>query len=110
MKGLHSLQPAKGSVRTKTRRGRGDGSGIGSYSGKGIKGQRARSGGRSGLTARSMKQYLLRIPKVRGKGYAVAGPKPSIINTGDLERHFRDGDAVTLASLRTKGLVSKNAH
>jgi len=66
MIGLHSIHPGPRSKKTRTRIGRGNGSGIGTYSGRGIKGQRARSGGKSGLTARAMKPYLLRIPKSRG--------------------------------------------
>jgi len=108
IKSLHNIQPARGSKRTKKRLGRGDGSGIGSYSGKGIKGQRSRSGGRSGLTARSMKPYLLRIPKVRGKGYASNRVKPSTVNIGDLQKRFNDGDTVTVRSLQDKGLLSKS--
>ncbi|PZC46054.1 MAG: large subunit ribosomal protein L15 [Chloroflexi bacterium] len=42
---MHELKPAKGSVRKSRRLGRGDASGAGSYSGRGMKGQKARSGG-----------------------------------------------------------------
>lgn len=42
---LNTLQPAKGSKKTKHRLGRGIGSGLGKTSGKGHKGQKARSGG-----------------------------------------------------------------
>ena len=42
---MHQLQPAKGAVRKRLRLGRGDASGSGSYSGRGMKGQKSRSGG-----------------------------------------------------------------
>lgn len=42
---LNTLRPAAGSKKSKTRLGRGIGSGLGKTSGKGHKGQRARSGG-----------------------------------------------------------------
>jgi len=42
---LHELQPAEGSRKTRNRVGRGTGSGNGKTSGKGHKGQKARSGG-----------------------------------------------------------------
>ena len=42
---MHELKPAKGSVRKSRRLGRGDASGAGSYSGRGMKGQKSRSGG-----------------------------------------------------------------
>ena len=42
---MHQLQPTKGAVRKRLRLGRGDASGSGSYSGRGMKGQKSRSGG-----------------------------------------------------------------
>jgi large subunit ribosomal protein L15 len=42
---LHDLRPAPGAHKPKRRIGRGSGSGRGTYSGKGLKGQKARSGG-----------------------------------------------------------------
>jgi large subunit ribosomal protein L15 len=40
----HELRPPKGAKKNRRRVGRGDSSGFGSYSGKGMKGQKARSG------------------------------------------------------------------
>ena len=45
---LHELQPAEGSKHALKRKGRGIGSGLGKTSGKGHKGQKARSGGGKG--------------------------------------------------------------
>jgi len=42
---LHELRPAPGATHRRKRVGRGNGSGHGTYSGRGIKGQKARSGG-----------------------------------------------------------------
>jgi len=42
---LNSIKPNKGSRRTFKRLGRGNGSGKGTYSGRGCKGQNSRSGG-----------------------------------------------------------------
>lgn len=105
MKGLHSLRRAPGSRTRRVRIGRGNGSGIGSYSGKGIKGQRARAGGRSGLTARSMRQYLLRIPKARGKGFKPQSKDYAIVTLGQLQTHFNDGESVTPKILIRKKLI-----
>src|SRR3989344_4682334 len=104
MKGLHTLQRAPRSIHRKKRLGRGNASGTGTYSGRGIKGQRARAGGRSGLTARSMRSYLLRIPKRRGDAEGVQ--KFVIVNVGDLQQHFDDGARVTLKAMREKGLLT----
>ena len=42
---LHELRPSEGAFKTSKRLGRGTGSGLGKTSGKGHKGQNARSGG-----------------------------------------------------------------
>ena len=61
---LHELSPALGSKKVATRVGRGLGSGLGKTSGKGHKGQKARSGGgvRPGFEGGQMPLYR-RIPK-----------------------------------------------
>ncbi len=61
---LHELKPAEGSRKDKTRLGRGTGSGCGKTSGKGHKGQKARSGGgvRPGFEGGQMPIYR-RLPK-----------------------------------------------
>lgn len=63
---LHNLQSV---IKTKPKKrvGRGNGSGKGTYSGRGIKGQRARAGGSGGLKKRSiMKQLIKKTPKIGG--------------------------------------------
>lgn len=61
---LNELSPAEGSKKTKLRRGRGIGSGIGKTGGRGIKGQTSRSGSgiRSGFEGGQMPLYR-RLPK-----------------------------------------------
>ena len=60
---LHELQPAAGSKQTRTRRGRGLGSGLGKTAGRGQKGQNSRSGGgvRPGFEGGPMPLYR-RLP------------------------------------------------
>ncbi len=62
--GLGSLKPAAGSTQKRKRRGRGPGSGLGKTSGKGHKGQKARSGGhvRPGFEGGQM-PLIRRVPK-----------------------------------------------
>jgi large subunit ribosomal protein L15 len=62
---LNDLRPAKGAVKKKVRVGRGEGSGAGKTSGRGGKGQTARSGGtiRPGFEGGQMPLYR-RIPKL----------------------------------------------
>ncbi len=106
MKGLHNLKPNPLATYTSKRRGRGNGSGRGSYSTRGVKGQRARSGGRSGLTARSMKPYLLRIPKVRG--FKSANQQWETVNITAIANQFAEGTLITPKLLRRQGLVSSH--
>jgi large subunit ribosomal protein L15 len=63
----NELKPPAGSKRKKKRVGRGDGSGHGSYSGQGIKGQKARSGGgvRPGFEGGQL-PITKRLPRKRG--------------------------------------------
>ncbi len=102
---LDELQPAEGSRFTRKRVGRGIGSGTGKTSGKGHKGQNARSGGgvRPGFEGGQMPLYR-RLPK---RGFTNIFAKHYVtINVSDLER-FEDGTEVTQELLKETGVVSK---
>jgi large subunit ribosomal protein L15 len=109
---LSKLEPAQ-RRRDRKRVGRGMGSGTGRYSGRGIKGQKARSGShklRPGFEGGQMPLYM-RVGKQRGatsKDAMPIGPhrtRTIPVNVRDLERVFDDGDTVSLESLRGKGLI-----
>lgn len=100
---LHNLKPAKGSRRRKIRLGRGNASGRGTYSTKGQKGQRARSGGRSGLKLKGLKRRMLNLPKIGG--FKSMYPRLAGVNVGVLNEHVKEGERVTLSRLRALGLV-----
>ncbi len=102
MQQLHTLKPATGSRQTRVRVGRGTGSGIGTYSGRGVKGQKARSGGRKGLKALGMRALILRIPKLRGFKRAQAATLE--LSTGRLNAMLEDGQTLSPQILRSKGL------
>ena len=108
---LSNLQPAQ-PRKDRKRVGRGPGSGKGRYSGRGIKGQKSRSGShkmRAGFEGGQMPIYM-RIGKVRGatsKDAMPIGPFRTFthpINVRDLDR-FDAGDVVTPESLVEKGLI-----
>jgi len=102
-RGIHNLRPSQ--KRTSRKRvGRGTGSGLGTFSGRGVKGQRSRSGGKSGLKRRGLKQYLMQIPKVRGfkRTSSVV-----TLNVGQLEKAFLEGDHVTPKTLLEKALIGR---
>lgn len=99
---LHTIKPAKGSRKTGKRVGRGLSKG-GSYSGRGVKGQRARSGGRSGLQKKALRHIMLSIKKNRG--FKSLKPKPEVVNVGTIAKSFPDGAKVTPEMLFKKGLI-----
>lgn len=100
---LHTIRPARGSARNKKRIGRGNASGHGSYSTRGQKGQRSRSGGRNKLKRLGFKQILAATPKNRG--FKSAKPKNQVVNLKDLNDNFSAGAKVNAASLLKAGLV-----
>jgi large subunit ribosomal protein L15 len=109
---LSNLKPAQ-KRRARKRVGRGIGSGQGRYSGRGIKGQKARAGShkmRPGFEGGQMPIYM-RLGKLRGphsKDAMPMGPHRTStvpVNLRDLERAFEDGADVTLEALVEKGLI-----
>lgn len=101
---LSQLKPANGSTHYRKRVGRGIGSGLGGYSGKGGKGQTQRSGGsiRRGFEGGQTPLHR-RLPKFGFTNVAFSN-RFEIVNIGDLEKW--DG-AVTPTLLKEKGMVAK---
>ena len=102
---LEELKPAEGSTHRKKIVGRGIGSGVGKTSGRGHKGQKARSGGgvRPGFEGGQMPLYR-RLPK---RGFTnIFAKKYVAVNVEVLDK-FNDGDEVTAESLLEKGIISK---
>jgi len=112
---LSSLKPAQ-ARKDRKRVGRGLGSGKGRYSGRGIKGQKSRSGSHSmrpGFEGGQMPIYM-RLGKQRGpysKDAMPIGPHRTStvpVNLRDLERVFEDGAEVTLEAMIEKGLIKNS--
>jgi large subunit ribosomal protein L15 len=112
---LSNLKPGQKRVDRK-RIGRGLGSGKGRYSGRGIKGQKSRSGSnkmRPGFEGGQMPLYM-RVGKKRGatsKDAMPIGPFRTFtqgVNLRELERVFADGDTVNIESLAEKGLTKNS--
>jgi large subunit ribosomal protein L15 len=108
---LSNLKPAQGR-KDRKRVGRGMGSGKGRYSGRGIKGQKARSGShamRPGFEGGQMPAYM-RMGKQRGstsKDAMPIGPFRTFtysVNVRDLAR-FEAGSVVTPETLEERGLI-----
>jgi large subunit ribosomal protein L15 len=109
---LSSLKPAQ-ARQDRKRVGRGLGSGKGRYSGRGIKGQKSRSGSAkmaAGFEGGQM-PIDMRAPKLRGNTSADAMPIGPFrtyshpVNLRDLDRVFADGDVVDLDAMVAKGLL-----
>lgn len=100
---IDTLSPAEGATTPAKRLGRGIGSGLGKTSGKGHKGQWARSGGgvRPGFEGGQM-PLIRRIPK---RGFNNHFRKEySIVNLSVLE-NFEAGAVVDIDALNAKGLI-----
>jgi large subunit ribosomal protein L15 len=101
---LHQLRPPRGAKRDRKRVGRGDGSGHGSYSGKGIKGQKSRTGGgvRPGFEGGQL-PLIKSLPTVRGfhNRFRVAYAPVNL----DRLVSFPANSEVTPASLAAAGVV-----
>ena len=103
---LHELRPNEGSVQTRTRVGRGIGSGTGKTSGKGQKGQNSRSGGGVRIGFEGGQLPLFRRLSKRGFTNARFKTVYATINVGDLD-NFEEGTVITPELLLETGLVKK---
>lgn len=100
MLNLHNLS-SQAKKKTAKRLGRGSAS-RGDYSGRGLKGQKARSGV-SGLKLKGMKSWLFKTPKKRG--FVSPYPAKQNLNLADLDKYFAAGAEVTPFILKRKGLI-----
>ena len=109
---LSNLKPAQ-ARQARKRVGRGLSAGKGRYAGRGVKGQKARSGSakmRAGFEGGQMPVYM-RLGKQRGpysKDAMPIGPHRTQtlpVNVADLERVFDDGAEVTLEAMVEKRLI-----
>jgi len=111
---LSNLKPAQ-ARKTRKRVGRGLGSGKGRYSGRGIKGQKSRSGSNkmpAGFEGGQM-PIDMRLGKLRGNTSADAMPIGPFrtysqpVNLASLEERFDAGAVITPETLKAAGLVAK---
>ena len=98
---LHQLKPIH---KNKSRKRIGRGGKRGTYSGRGLKGQKSRAGRRIKPATR---EILSRLPKLRGVKFRTLKPKVKIINLGDLERKL-EGDIIDRRVLIESGLIKKS--
>ena len=102
---LHELRAVPGATRAPKRKGRGTGTGNGTTAGRGMNGQKSRSGGgvRLGFEGGQMPLYR-RIPK---RGFTnIWGTEYTVLNVSDLNR-FEAGSTVTPEILKEAGLAKQ---
>jgi len=98
---LHELKPKH---RPKKKKRIGRGGKRGTYSGRGVKGQKSRAG-RGPRPA--LRDIIKKIPKKRGYRFKSIKQKPQIVNLKDLEKQFKSNEKVTPETLLEKGLIGK---
>jgi len=101
---LNNLKSSK----TKNRKRVGRGGKRGTYSGRGLKGQRARSGGKAGLKRLGLKPLMTQTHKLRG--FNSMQTKPAVVNISVINSYYKDGEVVSPKSLLKKGLIKTAKH
>ncbi|MDR0644552.1 MAG: 50S ribosomal protein L15 [Treponema sp.] len=100
-----NLHAPSGANKKKKILGRGQGCGRGTTAGRGNKGQKARSGGKTYVGFEGGQMPLYRRLARRGFSNYPFKKEFQIVNIGDIEKHFEEGETVDAASLFAKGLV-----
>ncbi len=101
---LSSLKPYRGSTKTRKTVGRGVGSGHGTFSGRGSKGQKARSGSSIPVGFEGGRMPLHRqLPKRRG--FKSRNVKAVAISLTQLDANFKANETVNPKHLFNKGMI-----
>ena len=109
MLSLHELKPYKRATKRRKVVGRGVGSGHGTYSGRGAKGQKARSGSSIPVGFEGGRMPLHRqLPKRRG--FTSRNTKPELVKLNDLNEKFKAGETVNAKTLYNKGMIKSSGH
>jgi len=103
---LHELERNIGATHSKKRVGRGSGSGLGKTSGRGQKGQKARSGVSINPVFEGGQSPLYRRLPKRGFKNALFRTRYTTVNVEELNV-FEDGTVVTPALLKDKRIIRK---
>jgi len=98
---MHQIQP-KRILKSRKRIGRGGKKGT--YSGRGMKGQKSRAGGKKQPIIREL---IKRYPKLRGYRFRSTKIKPFIVNLNILESKFDSGSKINPEILLEKKIVRR---
>ncbi len=97
---LYELKPR---IPKKKRRRVGRGGKRGTFSGRGMKGQKSRAGIR--ISPHVKLPLLKRLPKKRG--FVSLKIRPAVLNVGDLQKRFKTGEKITIKKLYEVGLLKR---
>ena len=101
----NELAPPRGATRNRKRLARGNSAGGGTYAGKGLKGQKSRSGSKIRLGFEGGQMPLIRrMSTLRGFNNRWRVPYQPV-NTGTLQERFEDGAEVTPEALLAVGVL-----
>jgi large subunit ribosomal protein L15 len=98
---LHQIKPIH---KKKKQKRIGRGGKRGTYSGRGIKGQKARAGRKLKPVIREL---IKRYPKLRGYKFTPIKSKPVVVNVGILNKKFKEGEIVSPQILLEKKIIRK---
>jgi len=98
---LHQIKP-KNKQNSKKRVGRGGKRGT--YSGKGLKGQKSRAGRK---LRPQLRDIIKKIPKKRGYRFKSIQPDYVVVNLDMIDKKFEDGEKATPKTFFEKGLIRK---
>lgn len=103
---LTTIKSAFGAKKKKRDIGRGGKRGT--YSGRGLKGQRARSGGTHGLKRKGLRRLMEQTPKLRG--FKSRNRKPAVLSLDKIIKAFPQGGQISPDILIAKKLVKNIDH
>jgi large subunit ribosomal protein L15 len=98
---LHQLKPTH---KKKKRKRVGRGGKRGTYSGKGLEGQKSRAGRKM---VPPIRQLIKKYPKLRGYRFKSRKQKIAVVNLKDLEKNFNKGDLISPQALLDKKLICR---
>jgi len=99
---INDLKPSSNKAKRK-RLGRGGK--LGTYCGRGVKGQKARSGSGKGPSFQGTESSFLKLPKK--KGFKSIYDKLEAINLAELNKKFKDGEIVNPKTLLEKKIIGR---
>jgi large subunit ribosomal protein L15 len=98
---LHQLKPIH---KNKRRKRIGRGGKKGTYSGKGIKGQRSRAGAKF---QPAIRELIKKYPKLRGYRFKTNSSELAIINIESIDKNFKENEKITPETLLNKRLIRR---